>query len=322
MAGSPLISVITPTHNRRWCLDRAIRSVLAQTMTDFELVVVDDGSDDGSEELVKSFVDPRIVYHRFAHRRIANVARNHGIAISRGELVALLDSDDEYLPQRLERTVAVLAAHPSIDVLLSSYHRWNGSEVVACTHQPTELVAAELETALMSHAVLIAGSAITVRRPLLIECGGFAPHLRRMQDRQLLLAIALCRRESDQPLLKLLPQPDWVKHESPDSISAPATGFVTSLGEMVACHPELLATHGDLVRYLIARAVRRQVARGRLADALGLIAENRRVKSFRFGVLELAAGYMRGHKTHRGMVRRLRDSRPVEPALQAAKRAA
>lgn len=322
MAGQPLISVIMPTHNRGWCLERAIRSVLAQTLPDFELVVVDDGSQDGSEQIVKACGDSRIIYHRFPHRRGANAARNHGIAISRAALVTFLDSDDEYLPHRLEQTVAVLEAHPATELLLSSYDCRNGKDVVACTHRPTELNAAELEIALMAHAVLIAGSAITVRRPLLAECGGFAENLRRMQDRQLLLAIALCRRTSDQPILELLPQPDWIKHESPDSISAPASGFVSSLGDMVACHPELLAKHGDLVRYLIARAIRRQAARGRLADAVGLFAENRRVGSFRFGLLDLTTGYLRGHRLRAGIVRRLRDSRPTTQTVHGTRRAA
>lgn len=322
MPGRPLISVITPTHNRGWCLARAIRSVLSQTLADFEMVVVDDGSDDGSGAIVAACGDPRIIYHRFPRRRGANAARNHGVALSRGALVTFLDSDDEYLPRRLEWTVHALDADPAIELVLSSYHCRTSTESVDCVHHRTDLNAADFETALMSHAVPIAGSAITVRRPLLDECGGFAAHLRRMQDRQLLLAVARCRRGVDDPVVRLLPRPDWIKHQSPDSISAPAAGFITALGEMLAYHPDLLERHRDLVTYLIARAIRRQIARGRLADAVGLLSENRRVGSFRFGVFDLATGYLRGHRTRVGIVGRLRDVRPARPSVEAPRRAA
>ncbi len=103
--GRPRISVIIPTHNRAELLDRAIKSVLAQTFEDFELIVVDDASTDGTSEVVAEFDDPRIRYIRLKKNSGAPTARNTGIKKSRGAFIAFLDDDDEWLPHRLELQV-------------------------------------------------------------------------------------------------------------------------------------------------------------------------------------------------------------------------
>jgi glycosyltransferase involved in cell wall biosynthesis len=105
----PLFSVVIPTFNRANLIGRAIDSVLAQTMGDFEIIVVDDGSSDGTREVVNALTDPRIRLIPLASNQGAAAARNAGIAAARGELISLLDSDDEYAPAFLERTQAFLA---------------------------------------------------------------------------------------------------------------------------------------------------------------------------------------------------------------------
>jgi glycosyltransferase involved in cell wall biosynthesis len=104
----PAVSVIIPTYRRSALLASAIQSVLNQTFQDFEIVVVDDNSGDDTERVVRSFPDPRISY--IAHRtnwRVA-AARNTGVLNSSGELVAFLDDDDEWLPEKLERQIGLL----------------------------------------------------------------------------------------------------------------------------------------------------------------------------------------------------------------------
>lgn len=308
MADKPVISIVTPSYNRAESLQRAVASVLAQTLGDFELIVVDDASTDGSADVVRRFQDPRIRLHRFDIRRGANPARNQGIGMARAEVVTFLDSDDEFLPHRLQRTVEIMCQDRRSDVLLSSFHTCKRGRLVASMNPDVRLAADELEHSLMAHAVVIAGSAITVRRELLTRCGGFAGHLGRMQDRELLLNIARCQSLAGREGARLLAEPDWVKHQSADSISAPAYGFVEALGGLMACHPHLIARYGALVRYHVARSILSQLVRGRLQAANRIYGENLRVPAFRFTPRELVQAYVQGRWARAGIVGAVRTS--------------
>jgi glycosyltransferase involved in cell wall biosynthesis len=98
---TPLFSVIIPVYNRANVVGEAIRSVLAQTEQDFEIIVVDDGSRDDPRRYVEKFGDPRIRFHAQENRG-GGAARNAGIDLAQGRYVAFLDSDDHYLPTHLE----------------------------------------------------------------------------------------------------------------------------------------------------------------------------------------------------------------------------
>ena len=117
----PKVSVVISTHNRCEMLKRAIDSVLKQTFQDFEIIVVDDGNE-SAEEVVKSFSDPRTRYlrHEIPHRG-GPTARNTGIKSSRGEFVAFLDDDDEWLPLKLELQVRALDENPEADFCFCSH---------------------------------------------------------------------------------------------------------------------------------------------------------------------------------------------------------
>src|SRR3712207_6130801 len=97
----PLVSVVLPVYNRAGWVARAVESVLAQTHTNFELLVVDDGSTDGTRRVLEGF-GPRISLLEQAHAG-AEAARNLGLAHARGEFVAFIDSDDVWYPDRLSR---------------------------------------------------------------------------------------------------------------------------------------------------------------------------------------------------------------------------
>lgn len=108
MARPPTVSVVLPTHNRASVLARSIRSVLAQTYTNLELIVVDDASTDNSAEVVAEFDDPRVIYHRLPENSGAAVARNVGAQIAQGSFLAFQDSDDEWLLDKLSRQLEAM----------------------------------------------------------------------------------------------------------------------------------------------------------------------------------------------------------------------
>ena len=114
MTEKPLtVSVVIPTYNRAHLVGRAIQSVLNQTYQDFEIIVVDDASTDNTEEVVKSFNDPRIRYVRHDQNRGGSAARNTGIKTALGEYIAFQDSDDEWLPEKLEKQMRVFENVPA-----------------------------------------------------------------------------------------------------------------------------------------------------------------------------------------------------------------
>jgi glycosyltransferase involved in cell wall biosynthesis len=108
----PAISIILPTYKRAHVLGRAIKSVLNQTFQDFELIIIDDNSKDGTEELVKGFNSEKIKYVCQEGKTSPAIARNHGIHLAQGRYIAFLDSDDEWMPDKLERQFAELEKTP------------------------------------------------------------------------------------------------------------------------------------------------------------------------------------------------------------------
>jgi glycosyltransferase involved in cell wall biosynthesis len=111
-----LISVIIPTFNRRTKVVRAIKSVLGQTHNHIEIIVVDDGSTDGTVEYLRKYFQNRIQCLCLPHSGHPNSARNRGIESAKGMYIAFLDSDDWYLPEKLEKQIQFLQTHPQYDV--------------------------------------------------------------------------------------------------------------------------------------------------------------------------------------------------------------
>ncbi|WP_210725951.1 glycosyltransferase family 2 protein [Modicisalibacter radicis] len=115
---TPVFSVVMPVYNVETYVAEAIDTVLAQTFTDFELIIVDDGGLDGSMAICRSYTDPRIRIVTQENRGLAG-ARNTGIAAARGEFVALLDSDDRWHPTKLALHYIHLMASSRVDVSYS-----------------------------------------------------------------------------------------------------------------------------------------------------------------------------------------------------------
>ncbi|RKY41922.1 MAG: glycosyltransferase family 2 protein [Candidatus Makaraimicrobium thalassicum] len=115
MKAQIFFSVIIPTFNRRAFLETAVNSVLAQTFRNLELIVVDDGSTDGTKELMSSCEDKRIVYFHQSNHGVSH-ARNRGLELTRGDFIAFLDSDDRWNPEKLEKTAEYIKNFQGISI--------------------------------------------------------------------------------------------------------------------------------------------------------------------------------------------------------------
>ncbi|MFA6582917.1 MAG: glycosyltransferase family A protein [Elusimicrobiaceae bacterium] len=114
------ISVIIPLYNKAAHIKRALDSVLNQTEQDFEIIVIDDGSTDAGEDIVKTYADPRIKYFRQENQGVS-VARNNGIKQAQADFVSFLDADDEYLPKFLETVLRLRKNYPQAGLYSTAY---------------------------------------------------------------------------------------------------------------------------------------------------------------------------------------------------------
>ena len=108
-----MIDVILPTHNRAYCLDRSIHSVLSQSYHDLRLMIIDDGSKDDTKKIIETFQKDSRVNYLHQDNQGVSAARNLGIRHAQGEWIAFLDSDDEWLPNKLEKQVKYLEENPT-----------------------------------------------------------------------------------------------------------------------------------------------------------------------------------------------------------------
>src|SRR5512139_1572721 len=108
---NPLVSVVIPTYNCGGLVERAVHSVLSQTYSDLEVIIVDDASTDDTGDRLKALqqVDHRVRYFRYDSNRGSQAARNTGIRLSKGKFLAFLDSDNEWLPGKLQRQITLFS---------------------------------------------------------------------------------------------------------------------------------------------------------------------------------------------------------------------
>jgi len=171
------VSVVVPLFNKRETVKRSLASIAAQTFGDFEVVVVDDGSTDGGDAIASGFPDPRFRVIRQANAGPGS-ARNRGVAESRGELVAFLDADDEWLPQYLETGVELLAGEPSRAAVACAWCDEPGGQTAPWLHRKLlpGLFRATAETPpelLLYTLILFSPCSTIARREVVQRYGGF-----------------------------------------------------------------------------------------------------------------------------------------------------
>ena len=219
ICNNPIVSIIIPTYNRTDLISRAISSVLNQTFKNFEVIIIDDGSTDNTENVVKSFNDSRIKYIKNKKNVGAAVTRNIGIKAAKGKFIAFQDSDDEWLPEKLKRQVKVLAACQENNVIYTGFWRIKDKKK---TYIPLSRVK-QKEGSI--HKELLKGNFISTQTILAKkECfekvGVFDENLPRFQDWELVLRLS---KHYD---FKFIDEPLVLCYFTPKSISTDSDAFL------------------------------------------------------------------------------------------------
>ena len=186
---APTITVIIPTYNRAYILDRAVQSVLRQTQADFELLIVDDASKDETDAYVRGLADPRVKYIRHATNQGQCVAINTGIAAARGEFVACLDSDDEWLPTALEKQLAVFRSGPPDLGVVYTYTASLAPDGAVVPEFSSQL-RGRIHREVLAQGYMAPSITLMVRRRCFEEIGGFDPDFRCYQDDDICFRLA------------------------------------------------------------------------------------------------------------------------------------
>ena len=186
-SNKPLVSVILPTYNRARLVSRSINSVLNQTYNNYELIIIDDGSTDNTKQIINSFNDNRIVYLKHNHNKHASAARNTGIAKSKGELIAFLDDDDQWLPKKLEKQIALIQKLPPKVGLIYCWMDYYNNEKLIHKHRPK--LQGSVFPMVLDQQRIGGCPTLLIRKEILINMGGFDITIRRGNDGDLIRRI-------------------------------------------------------------------------------------------------------------------------------------
>lgn len=237
------VSVIVPTYNRAEKLKRALASVSAQSRGDLELIVVDDASGDDTRDVVESLSDANLRYVRHSSRKGGSAARNTGLRVCQGDYVAFLDSDDEWLPTKIERQLEVFARCSSETGLVytGAVHVRPGREPAVRTPRYRGSIARQL----LTENVVGSASAGMVRRDVLDLVGGFDETLEALQDLDLWLRISERFRIDFVPDILVRIH----VHEGAERISNDDHRRVTAREAFYSKHREIFLVEGNAHRY-------------------------------------------------------------------------
>jgi glycosyltransferase involved in cell wall biosynthesis len=241
----PTVSVIIPTYNRAKLLGRAIQSVLDQTYQDFELFIVDDASTDDTESLVQSFNSPKIRYIRHRQNKGISGARNTGIRSAGGDYIALQDSDDEWLPDKLEKQMrALAAAPPEVGIAYTGFYMIRGKKRKYLPSASITPKDGDIFRSIIQGEYLVSPQTTVIKRECFEKCGLFDERLPALEDWEMSLRLAKHYhfKYINEPLLRYYIQPD--------SLSRNKSAMVKSYRLILEKYPEdfkrdkrLLAKH-------------------------------------------------------------------------------
>ena len=298
---TPIVSVVIPTRNRCGLLSRTLRCVLGQSLEEFELVVVDDASDDATADTLARFADRRLQCERHDSCRGVAAARNTGLAIARGRWIAFLDDDDLWAPQKLALQLHALRSTDAGWSCASAVHVDPGLRVLLLHRAPPAGAVGNL--VLTRNAVPGGASGVVARRDLVLGIGGFDTRLSSLADWDLWIRLALIA-----PLAPVAaPVVAYLVHPGALSTDVQASERELELiDERYRSQRERLGVSLDHLSFAAYFAELRQRAGGRLPAARAQLRVATRYRSPRAAAWTLAALAWPGSISLRDRVRRWR----------------
>lgn len=267
---TPRVSVILPCYNRASYLKLAVQSVFAQTFTDWELIVVDDGSTDEVEDYLPTLTDPRVHVVRLEHRGLPPMVRNEGAARAAGPYLAFLDSDDAWMPDKLEVQLDRMGRHPAVRWCYTHFERIDaaGERLSDATIKQWHPYSGAILDKLITLDAIVAMPTVMVERSLFDQVGAFDETLRYCSDYDLWfrLAAASDALALDARLSKVRSYPD------------------SHTADRRAVHRAWIVTYQKLMRTVDGRAkrlCRRQCTQHRWSLATGYYGERQLGEAFR-----------------------------------------
>jgi len=185
---NPKVSVIIPTKNREEYVSRAVNSVLAQTFGDFEIIIISDGSTDNTDSVIRSYDDKRIIYLKFNVSKGAAAARNYGVRTAKGEYLAFLDDDDEWLPEKLAMQVdAMERSSPDVGLIYTWMDIYAGGKFIKRIAHKAK---GDMFREMLGVPVIRGFSNVLIRKAVFDRLGDFDENLRRGIDSDMWRRIA------------------------------------------------------------------------------------------------------------------------------------
>ena len=234
----PFISIILPVYNRQHKIAKAIQSVLDQTYEYFELIIVNDASTDQTESVIRSFYDDRIRYFTHDRTKGASAARNTGINLAKGEWIAFHDSDDEWMPEKLEKQVEIVNRFGSIKpspVIYTGFYRYNRDGIREYIPSKSITKKEGIIVNSLLNGNFVSTQTVILKKECILKVGGFDENLPRFQDWELWLRLA-----PEHPFI-LIDEPLVNVYFSEKSISADSSLIVEAYRIIYEKHQKLLA---------------------------------------------------------------------------------
>lgn len=258
------VSIIIPTYNRSAKLKKSIESVLQQSYTNFELLIVDDASTDDTQAMVEAISDGRIRYIRQMVNGGASAARNEGVRQADAPLIAFQDSDDIWKPEKLEKQMAYWQEYPEYAMIYCAYKKYiDGQEIVV----PNASWRGSLEGKLFSWLAQrnsIGAPTMLMKRECFLEAGGFDTDLRALEDWDFVL------RFSTKYAIGYVDEPLVDSYDSLGGVSSGVSAYYESRCRMIGRYKEQMLAEG-VFDFVVNDLFQRAEQRGALEEVKRLL---------------------------------------------------